>query len=288
MNKYEHADTSARLFGGDSKEYEELHALIDSNKLVTPSIFGRFFLHHIDVGLPIAERILGTHIGSLNVPTRSIFIQHLLEDYGCVPTFEKDWSGSFKNNIPKQVKLNEWNEFKKRASQDVRLKSCDENKLRILDNLFSLKGIVSESFSVKKPVVYAIFGHALGADILAKLINKKFLFQNVYTLDALIGYLNCRFKSFNHVDPVPTLLDWEKYIEDQRWMHAPKRTDKKTTYYEDLYQAINEYDPKDEKYTIASRLIKERQGTTRELEDSIQRIIQRGIGMFPRTPCNYD
>ncbi len=285
MNKYEHADTSARLFGGKSKEYEELHALIDSNKLVTPSIFGRFFLHHIDVGLPIAERILGTHIGSLNVPTRSLFIQHLLEDYGCVPTFEKDWSGSFKNNIPKLAKLNEWNEFKKRASQDVRLKSCDEKKLRILDKLFSLKSIVSESFSVKEPVVYAIFGHALGADLLAKLINKKFLFQNVYTLDALIGYLNCRFNSFNHVDPAPTLLDWEKCVADQHWMHAPQRPTKEAIYYEDLYQAISEYNLKDEKYSTASRLAKERQETIKKLADSLQ---QQQREMFIRRPCNYD
>mgnify|MGYP003552596844 FL=1 len=284
MNKYEHADTSARLFGGNSKEYEEFHSLIDSNKLVTPSIFGRFFLHHIDVGLPVVEQILGTHIGSLNVPTQSLFIQHLLEDYGCVPRFEKDWSNAFKGNIAKLPQLNDWNNFLENASNDLRIKSISANRLRALDYFFNIKSVTPLENTLEDPISYAIFGHALGADLVARLINKKFLFKNVYTLDVVVGYLNCRFKPVNHVDPVPTLLDWEKYIDDQSWMHAPERADKKATYYEDLYQMINEYDPKDEKYTVEFRLAKERKEFIVKVADSVR----RNNMFFTRTPCNYD
>jgi hypothetical protein len=284
MNKYEHADTSARLFGGKSKEYEEFHALIDSNKLVTPSIFGRFFLHHIDVGLPIVERVLGTHIGSLKVPTRSLFIQHLLEDYGCVPTFKNDWSNAFKANMSVSVQLNDWNKFVSRASRDSRIESLNESNLRTLDNLFNLKGIIPGKFSVELPTIYAIFGHALGADLLARVVKKKFLFKNVYTLDALTGYLNCRFKPREFVDFVPTLLDWEKHVEDERWMHAPKRAEKKATHYIDLYQRINNYDPKDEKYLVPRHSTKRFKKFLKGVVDDIKRERE----MFPRQPCNLD
>lgn len=91
MNKYEHADNSVKIFGGKPEQYLEIHELIDSNKVVTPSIFGRFFLHHFDVGLVILETIFGKNTKDKKVPVRHVLIQHLLEDYGCLVTFENHW-----------------------------------------------------------------------------------------------------------------------------------------------------------------------------------------------------
>jgi hypothetical protein len=224
MNKYEHADNSAIIFGGKSEDYISIHELIDSNKLVTPSIFGRFFLHHLDVGGVILRNIFGEFVGTGKVPIEDILKQHLLEDYGRILTFESDWRPVLEANIKNLPQLRSFQDFLQKAKYDPRLKGVSETYLRALEGYFSLKFLGVEyvkSKDYKYPVVdFAIFGHALGGDLLCKIIGKKKF--ELYTSDLVFGYLNCRFENPDRFkDPVPTLLDWEKCISDETWMHSP-------------------------------------------------------------------
>jgi hypothetical protein len=214
MNKYEHADSSVTIFGGKPEQYLEIHELIDSNKVVTPSIFGRFFLHHFDVGLVILEAIFGKNTKNKKVPVRHVFIQHLLEDYGRLVTFENHWVPAMDDLKRHQPQPEAWGDFLNKTKLDPRLKGVKEKHLTELETFFNLT-----HFGFKEN--YAIFGHALGGDLLCKIIGKKFHGQ--FTSDIITGYLNCRFKNVDeHKDNVPTLLDWEKCVPDKEWMHRPK------------------------------------------------------------------
>ncbi len=221
MNKYEHADNSAQIFGGKAKEYEDIHALIDSNKLVTPSIFGRFFLHHSDVGGPILKKVFGEKIGSKNVPVEHILIEHLLEDYNQVLTFRDHWIPALEEAKQFLPQIADWSIFTQRASTDVRIQKLKPEQLGELDDFFQLKTLLDSSWSLKgKNVTFAILGHALGGDLVTKMLGQKF--HNLWTSDVVTGYLNCRFSwAERGRDPVPTLLDYEKYVPDRPWMHAP-------------------------------------------------------------------
>jgi hypothetical protein len=220
MNKYEHAASSAKIFGGKPEDYEEFHALIDSNKTVTPSIFGRFFLHHFDVGLIILEKVFGKKIGPKKVPVKDLLAQHLLEDYGQLITFKDHWLPVLErsSSIPR---LGEYVSFIEKAKKDPRLKGLKEKQLDKLDNFFKLCTISGEVAVTFSRGSMAIFGHALGADLAVKILGKKFYGR--WTSDVVTGYLNCRFSWVDkRRDPVPTLLDWEKHLPDEKWMHAPK------------------------------------------------------------------
>ncbi len=222
MNKYEHADNSAIIFGGKPEEYLSVHELIDSNKMVTPSIFGRFFLHHLDVGGIILRHIFGEHIGSEKVPIENILKQHLLEDYGRILTFKSEWAPVLEANAKNLPQLRSFQNFLQKAKHDSRLKGVSETYLRSLESYFSLKFLDAEHFkNSKEPAVnFAIFGHALGGDLLCRIIGKKKF--ELYTSDLVVGYLNCRFENPDrYKDPVPTLLDWEKCVPDEAWMHSP-------------------------------------------------------------------
>ncbi len=223
MNKYEHAANSAMIFGGDPKEYQPFHALIDSNKVVTPSIFGRFFLHHMDIGLPILEAVFGKTIGEKQIPAKDLLAQHLIEDYGQVLTFADHWAPALSENRKLLPKLDDWDSVLEKAAVDPRLAGLSWEHLKELDNIFLLRvsPIPISAPMTDKNIVFAIFGHALGGDLLARIMEEKF--HGIWTSDAITGFLNCRFAwADRNRDRVPTLLDYERYVPDKPWMHAPR------------------------------------------------------------------
>lgn len=234
MNKYEHAENSALLFGGNYTDYLPVHEIIDSNKTVTPSIFGRFFMHHIDVGLPILEKIFGKTIGDRSIPVKNLLAQHLIEDYGRVITYKDDWWPAIKENINMMPQMETELNFAERCNSDPRINKLKTDEFEQIGEYFALQHLMKRDASY-----LPITAHALGCDLLVRTIGPK-LFDKYWTLDILTGYLNCLFKwpDRNH-DPVPTLLDWEKGVPDKAWMHAPK--DYGSGRVEDVRIKINSY-----------------------------------------------
>lgn len=90
---YEHAENSARLFGGSAEDYLPIHQWFDAPKAAVPNFRSRALRHH-GFGIFEAERIFGATILNSDdkvVPVRIIAEQHVREDCGGrIPSVE-DW-----------------------------------------------------------------------------------------------------------------------------------------------------------------------------------------------------
>jgi hypothetical protein len=267
MNKYEHASNSAKIFGGKATDYEEFHALIDSNKTVTPSIFGRFFLHHFDIGLILLEKVFGKNIGSKKIPLKELLAQHLIEDYGQLITFKEHWLPALKINEKSLPKISSQQNFVDRANTDTRLRGLSTAQLNELDSIFRLHTWINESVITFHRESIAVLGHALGADLITRILPKKF--HGKWTLDVVTGYLNCRFDWLDkNRDGVPTLLDWERFIPDETWMHSPSEDKKNKLSRKKIQELIN------------------KQTTDFNFADFVE---NRPMSSFyKRQPCNFD
>lgn len=89
---YKHALNSVEKWGGSYEDYLPIHEFLDSTKLHFTTWQHRAILHN-SFGVGVCERIFGPYITNSNgvqVETRYIAIQHIIEDCGYVPTI-KDW-----------------------------------------------------------------------------------------------------------------------------------------------------------------------------------------------------
>lgn len=93
-----HAQSSARLFGGKPEDYEEIHDWFDATKETFADYRHRALRHHSQ-GIFEAERVFGktiTNSSGTKVPVRYIGEQHVKEDCGGrIPTVA-DWLRNIK------------------------------------------------------------------------------------------------------------------------------------------------------------------------------------------------
>ncbi|WP_109793434.1 DUF6915 family protein [Minwuia thermotolerans] len=93
MHTFKHAVSSAKRFGGNPQDYQEIHNWFDASKEFFADFRHRALRHHSQ-GIFEAERIFGiTIINSegKDVPVRYIGEQHVREDCGgFIPTVS-DW-----------------------------------------------------------------------------------------------------------------------------------------------------------------------------------------------------
>ena len=90
----EHAERSARKFGGKPEDYLAIHRWFDESKAFFPDFRHRALRHHTE-GIFLAERIFGVTLSNLDgevVPVRYIGEQHVREDLGQIPMVQ-DWLG---------------------------------------------------------------------------------------------------------------------------------------------------------------------------------------------------
>ena len=89
-----HAESSARKFGGEPREYLALHEWLDASKSHLADFRHRALRHHSE-GIFALEQLFGTTLtlstGRL-LPVRFVGEQHVLEDLGRIPTVA-DWLG---------------------------------------------------------------------------------------------------------------------------------------------------------------------------------------------------
>ena len=89
---FNHAESSARKFGGEASEYLALHEWLDSSKSHLADFRHRALRHHSE-GIFMLERLFGTTITLSTgrvLPIRFVGEQHVLEDLGRIPTVQ-DW-----------------------------------------------------------------------------------------------------------------------------------------------------------------------------------------------------
>jgi hypothetical protein len=92
-HSFYHAKSSAKRFGGVWEDYIELHEWFDQTKAHFADARHRAVLHS-SFGIFLAQQFFGEVIvrksdGQL-VPTRLLAEQHILEDFGTIPTMQ-DW-----------------------------------------------------------------------------------------------------------------------------------------------------------------------------------------------------
>lgn len=100
MKPLQHAQISAKTYGGVWTDYIELHNFLDSSKAACAHFKHRFLLHHAE-GIDLAVRLFGEQITNnegLIISTRQILTDHLIEDVGSFVSIE-DWA---KDLMPKK------------------------------------------------------------------------------------------------------------------------------------------------------------------------------------------
>ena len=88
----EHAQSSARKFGGIPEDYLAIHRWFDESKAYFPDFRHRALRHHSE-GIFLAERIFGVTVRNSDgaeVAVRYLGEQHVKEDLGRIPTVQ-DW-----------------------------------------------------------------------------------------------------------------------------------------------------------------------------------------------------
>lgn len=92
-----HAKISVKKWGGEVKDYIEIHKFLDSAKAHLPDVTHRAVLHNT-FGIFLAERIFGdsiTNSDGKEIAVRDIAENHVLEDCGFIPTLQ-DWFAKYK------------------------------------------------------------------------------------------------------------------------------------------------------------------------------------------------
>jgi len=113
MKPYEHAEASAKVFGGKFEDYINIHRWFDQFRFAIKSPEHRLFLHHT-AGVLICEQVHGdfiTNSDGKNVAVRDIAEHHIVADVGEMRTpqewldniTDQDWVKPVKSNIEKKV-----------------------------------------------------------------------------------------------------------------------------------------------------------------------------------------
>lgn len=93
MKPLQHAQISAKTYGGVWTDYIEVHNFLDSSKATCAHFKHRFLLHHAE-GIELAVRLFGeelTNSDGQTISTRQILTDHLIEDVGNIVSIE-DWA----------------------------------------------------------------------------------------------------------------------------------------------------------------------------------------------------
>jgi len=93
MKPLQHAQITAKTYGGCWQDYIEVHSFLDSSKATCAHFKHRFLLHHAE-GVELGVRIFGEAIRNnegREVATRKTLTEHLIEDVGRVVAVE-DWA----------------------------------------------------------------------------------------------------------------------------------------------------------------------------------------------------
>ena len=89
---FHHAKSSVKHFGGEVEDYIGIHSWFDASKVHMADFRHRALRHHTE-GIFEAERQFGitiTNSSGNEVPVRAIGEQHMLEDFGTIPSMI-DW-----------------------------------------------------------------------------------------------------------------------------------------------------------------------------------------------------
>lgn len=100
MKPLQHAQISAKTYGGSWTDYSEVHNFLDSSKATCAHFKHRFLLYHAE-GIEFGVRIFGETLKkseNQEIQVRQLLTDHLIEDVGRVVSVE-DWARENKHRI---------------------------------------------------------------------------------------------------------------------------------------------------------------------------------------------
>jgi hypothetical protein len=121
----QHSQSSAKRFGGIAEDYLHIHTVMDSSKLFLADWRHRALLHNT-FGIHVFEQLIGSSFkrksDGIDVCTRSVITQHIMEDLGAVPT-----PGEFLREMPLKYWMSGIKEKDKLRMQTLTIEG-DSNK----------------------------------------------------------------------------------------------------------------------------------------------------------------
>lgn len=96
-DSYHHAVSSSKKWGGKPEDYQAIHDWFDGSKAIICDFRHRALRHHAE-GIALAIQLFGHVIETSTgrkVPVRWIGEQHVVEDFGRIPSFV-DWCRAIK------------------------------------------------------------------------------------------------------------------------------------------------------------------------------------------------
>jgi len=137
-NPYHHALSSVKKWGGETKDYQNIHDWFDASKEFHGDFRHRALRHHTQ-GIFECERLFGhtitNSIGKI-VPVRYIGEQHVIEDIGHIPSLN-DWLKAIKPEpwMNKRTRLAEQlEEAKEEVKEEVKVKGTMAETLEKMYN----------------------------------------------------------------------------------------------------------------------------------------------------------
>ena len=193
MKPYEHAEASAKVFGGEYKDYIEIHKWFDQFRFAVKDPNHRMFLHHTG-GVLICEQVFGDYITNSdgkNVAVRDIAEHHIVVDVGEMRTPQEwldnigapDWTKPIKSKIEKQVEKAE--------------KTHTHNPLDEIDDLLD---VVDERQQELKTIIESAedIDELNDEDVLEALLpTEKSLKEKVEQLENKVGSLSAAHQTFD-------------------------------------------------------------------------------------------
>jgi len=129
----QHSRSSAKRFGGIADDYLHIHTVMDSSKLFLADWRHRALLHNT-FGIHIFEQLMGASFkrnsDGVDVCTRSVITQHILEDLGAVPT-----PGEFLREMPLRQWMSGIKEKDKLRMQTLTIEGDDNKEAYITSSI---------------------------------------------------------------------------------------------------------------------------------------------------------
>jgi len=147
----QHSKSSAARFGGTADDYLHIHTVMDSSKLFLADWRHRALLHNT-FGIHVFEQLMGSSFrrksDGIDVCTRTVITQHIMEDLGAVPT-----PGEFLREMPIRYWMSGIKEKDKQRMQTLTIEG-DSNKEAYITS--SLRWVLYKNDKPEKDGYYIV------------------------------------------------------------------------------------------------------------------------------------
>lgn len=205
-----HSISSARSFGGETKDYLYIHNFIDSTKSVIPDARHRLFLHN-EIGVRLAVEIFGyeiTNSDNKKVRVSHIVEKHVLEDFG-------SWRDAEIVNAFNTAKLPSFDMSMASVKLNSRLKMDPTEYFFDLNKFISLFRMPFEKYGSQ--AMTTVLANSFGIFLVEKVFGVMYHLPTKDTYKPT-RFLAEKFVSGGYNGPIPSMYEIAKALPIEQWM----------------------------------------------------------------------